>query len=57
MTSIVDFIFCVFEVAYVDNDLHFKEQHLIKQIASILNIENQDLIKAKLEIKSHKSPL
>ena len=49
----IDFIFCVFEVAYVDNDLHFKEQHLIKQIASILNIENQDLIKAKLEIKKY----
>ena len=49
----LDFIFCVFEVAYSDNDLHFKEQHIIKQIASILNIENQDLIKTKLEIKKY----
>ena len=42
-----------FEVAYADDELHFKEQHLIKQIAGILNIENQDLIKTKLEIKKY----
>jgi len=49
----LDFICCVFEVAYSDNDLHFKEQHLIKQIAGILNIDNKDLIKSKLEIKKY----
>ena len=49
----LDFIFCVFEVAYSDNELHFKEQHLIKQISDILNIERQDLIKTKLEIKKY----
>tara|TARA_B100000945_G_scaffold157903_1_gene126849 strand:+ start:2204 stop:2605 length:402 start_codon:yes stop_codon:yes gene_type:complete len=49
----LDFICCVFEVAYSDNELHFKEQHLIKQIAGILNIENKDLIKSKLEIKKY----
>ena len=49
----LDFICCVFEVAYSDNNLHFKEQHLIKQIAGILNIENKDLIKSKLEIKKY----
>ena len=49
----LDFICCVFEVAYSDNELHFKEQHLIKHIAGILNIENKDLIKSKLEIKKY----
>jgi len=49
----LDFIFCVFEVAHIDNELHFKEQHLIKQISSILNIEHHDLIKIKLEIKKY----
>ena len=49
----LDFICCVFEVAYSDNELHFKEQHLIKQIAGILNIEHKDLIKSKLEIKKY----
>ena len=47
----VDFIFCVFELAYVDKELHFMEQHLIKKIADILNVEHQDLIKTKLEIQ------
>ena len=46
-----DFIFCVFELAYVDKELHFMEQHLIKKIAGILNVEHQDLIKTKLEIQ------
>ncbi len=49
----LDFIYCIFEVAFSDNELHFREQHLIKQIASILNIENRDLIKTKLEIKNY----
>ena len=31
----IDFIFCVFEVAYADKELHFMEQHLIKKIADI----------------------
>ena len=31
----LDFVFCIFEVAHIDNELHFKEQHLIKQIANI----------------------
>ena len=47
----VDFIFCIFELAYVDKELHFMEQHLIKKIADILNVERQDLIKTKLEIQ------
>ena len=49
----LDFIFCVFEVAYVDKELHFMEQHLIKNIASALNVEHKDLIKTKLEIKKY----
>ena len=49
----IDFIFCIFEVAYADNELHFMEQHLIKNIASTLNVEHKDLIKTKLEIKKY----
>ena len=49
----LDFIYCIFEVAFSDNELHFREQHLIKQIAGILNIENQDLVKTKLELKNY----
>ena len=47
----VDFIFCIFELAYVDKELHFMEQHLIKKISDILNVEHRDLIKTKLEIQ------
>ena len=47
----VDFIFCVFELAYVDKELHFMEQHLIKKISDILTVEHKDLIKTKLEIQ------
>ena len=49
----LDFIFCIFEVAHIDDKLHFKEQHLIKQISSILNIEHHDLIKIKIEIEKY----
>jgi len=49
----LDFIFCIFEVAHIDEELHFKEQHLIKQISSILNIEHHDLIKIKIEIEKY----
>ena len=49
----LDFVFCIFEVAHIDNELHFKEQHLIKQIANILNIEHHDLIKIKIEIEKY----
>ena len=47
----IDFIFCIFELAYVDKELHFMEQHLIKKISDILNVEHRDLIKTKLEIQ------
>ena len=49
----LDFVFCIFEVAHIDKGLHFKEQHLIKQISSILNIEHHDLIKIKIEIEKY----
>ena len=46
----IDFICCVFEVAYIDEELHFMEQHLINKIANILNVEHSELIKAKIEL-------
>ena len=49
----LDFIYCIFEVAYSDGELHFREQHTIKQISDILNIDKQDLVKTKLEIKNY----
>lgn len=49
----VDLICCIFEVAYADQDLHFMERHTIKQIASILQIDKLDLVRAKKEIENY----
>jgi len=49
----IDFICCTFEVAYSDGELHYIEENIIKKIATILNVNFQDLIKAKMEIKKY----
>ena len=49
----VDFILCIYEVAYSDKDLHFMEQYLIRKIANSLHVEHKDLIEAKIEIKKY----
>ena len=48
----IDFICCTYEVAFIDNEMHYHEDHIIKKISYILNVEHQDLIKAKNEIKN-----
>ena len=47
----VDFICCTFEVGYSDGNLHYFEEHMIKKIATILNVNHQDLIESKIEMK------
>ena len=47
----IDFICCAFEVAYSDEDLHYLEEYGIKKISNILNVKQNDLIKAKKEIE------
>ena len=49
----VDFICCAFEVAYADKNLHYLEEHCIKKISFILNVEHEDLIASKSEIKKY----
>lgn len=49
----VDFICCTFEVAYADKEIHYLENHIIKKIASILNVEHADIVKAKQDIKNY----
>ena len=41
----IDFILCIYEVAYIDDNLDFLERHVINQILNILNI-NKDKIKS-----------
>ena len=49
----IDFICCTFEVAYADNRLHYLEEHFIKTISSILNVEKKDLINSKTDIRNY----
>ena len=36
----IDFLSCIFEVAYSDGEYHYMEEHMIKKIAHMLNIFN-----------------
>ena len=49
----IEFVKSIYEVAYSDGDLHYLEHHTIKKIANILNIEREDLILAKAEIRRY----
>ena len=47
----VDFVNCMFEVSLADKNLYYLEEHIIKKITTILNINHEDLIKSKIEMK------
>ena len=49
----LDFISCVFEVAYADGDLHYLEHHTVKKIANILNVNREDILASKSEIENY----
>ena len=49
----LDLVKCIFEVGYSDGELHYLEHHYIKSISNMLNIDREDIIKAKLEIKKY----
>ena len=46
----LDFISCIYEVAYADNNMHFIERHIIKQMINILNINKDELKKIKKDL-------
>ena len=47
----LDFVNCMFEVSLADKNLYYLEEHIIKKVATILNINHEDLIKSKIEMK------
>ena len=47
----IDFISCIFEVAYADGELHYLEHHTVKKIANILNVNREDILFSKIEMK------
>ena len=51
LTDKIDFISCIFEVAYSDGKYHYLEEYMIKKIAHMLHIENKDLVNVKMDIK------
>ena len=52
-TDRLDFISCVFEVAYADGDLHYLEHHTVKKIANILNVNREDILASKSELENY----
>ena len=50
-TDKLDFLSCIFEVAYADGKLHYLEHHLVKKIAYILNINREDIISSKIDLE------
>ena len=52
-TDRLDFISCVFEVAYADGDLHYLEHHTVKKIANILNVNREDILTAKRDLENY----
>ena len=47
----IDFICCMFEVSFSDGELYYLEEHMIKKISTILNVNHIDLINSKIEMK------
>ena len=52
-TDRLDFISCIFEVAYADGDLHYLEHHTVKKIANILNVNREDILASKSELENY----
>ena len=48
----LDFIKCIFEIAFSDGELHYLEHHTIKKIGNILNLSKQEIINSKQEIEN-----
>ena len=48
----MDFISCIFEVAFADGELHYLEHHTVKKIANILNLSRDEIINAQIEIEN-----
>ena len=47
----IDFICCMFEVGFSDGELYYLEEHMIKKVSTILNVNHSDLIESKIEMK------
>ena len=48
----LDFISCIFEVAYADGNLHYLEHHTVKKVANMLNVNREDILASKNEMEN-----
>ena len=39
----IDFIYCIYEVAHIDDNFDYLERHVINQILNILNIDKEQI--------------
>ena len=49
----LDFLSCIFEVAFADGELHYLEHHTVKKIANILNIDRRDILISKIKMEKY----
>ena len=49
----LDFISCIFEIAFSDGNLHYLEHHTIKKIADILHLSREEIISSKHEVEKY----
>ena len=41
----------MFEVGFSDGELYYLEEHMIKKVSTILNVNHNDLIESKIEMR------
>ena len=47
----IDFILCIYEVAYIDDNLDFLERHVINQILNILSINKEQIKSIQKDVR------
>ena len=48
----IDFILCIYEVAYIDDHFDFLERHMINQILNILNINKEQIKNIQKDVRN-----
>ena len=49
----IDFIHCIYEVAYIDDNFDYLERHVINQILNILNIDKEQTKNIQKDVRKN----
>ncbi len=49
----IDFIYCIYEVAYIDDNFDYLERHVINQILNILNIDKEQTKNIQKDVRKN----